>query len=74
MILSTENGIFFNFNTQSVIQGIISKVCCKSKSRLSHSIVGLRKVATTKKNNNNCIEFKVHLIQHAMNEMDLKFN
>ena len=34
---------------QSVIQGIIFKVCYRSKSRLLHSIVGFQKLASDKK-------------------------
>ena len=35
-----------------MFQGIIFKVCCRLKSRLSHSIVGFKKLATDMKQNN----------------------
>ena len=44
-----EKMAFSSTSTQSVFQGISFKVYCRSKSRLSHSIVGFQILATNKK-------------------------
>ena len=36
-------------DSQSVFKGILSKVCCRSTSLVSHNIFGLQKLATDKK-------------------------